>query len=198
MPAEMWAFAEKSVEQAKRGVRHFRHAAQQAATAAQSQAMNAQSGAQELGQLAMRYAERNIASAFEFAQKLMHAKDARKWRRCMPIRERPDGGPHRAGQGIEPAGRQGRSGGHRLSRSGRCQALPMPAAPGRAAGRWNSVILCSRNIFVATHKIVCILASSPPRRTSRCSRGGYFKGRGPFLPRVAARSSAGYRPPTQG
>ena len=29
----------------------------------------------------MRFAERNIASSFEFAQKLMQAKDARRWRR---------------------------------------------------------------------------------------------------------------------
>jgi hypothetical protein len=38
--------------------------------------MTAQSGARELGQLALRFAERNISSSFEFAQKLMHAKDA--------------------------------------------------------------------------------------------------------------------------
>lgn len=76
MPAEMWAFADKSVEQAKTAFDTFAAAARQAATAAQSQAMNAHSGARELGQLAMRYAERNIASSFDFAQKLMHAKDA--------------------------------------------------------------------------------------------------------------------------
>jgi hypothetical protein len=29
-----------------------------------------------MSELAMRYAERNIASGFEFAQKLIHAKDA--------------------------------------------------------------------------------------------------------------------------
>jgi phasin len=76
MPAQMWAFADKSVEQAKTAFDTFVVAAQQAATAAQSQAMNAHSGARELGQLAMRYTDRNIASSFDFAQKLMHAKDA--------------------------------------------------------------------------------------------------------------------------
>ena len=76
MPAEMRALAEKSVEQARTAFDAFVSAAQQAASVAQSQATNAQSGARELGQLAMRYAERNVASSFDFAQKLMHAKDA--------------------------------------------------------------------------------------------------------------------------
>ena len=76
MPAEMWALAEKSVEQAKTAFDTFVTAAQQAATAAQNQAMSAHSGAREVGQLAMRFAERNIAASFEFAQKLMQAKDA--------------------------------------------------------------------------------------------------------------------------
>jgi phasin len=76
MPVEMRAFAEKGLEQAKSAFDAFVNAAQQAATVAQTQAMTAQNGARELGQLAMRYAERNIASSFDFAQKLMHAKDA--------------------------------------------------------------------------------------------------------------------------
>jgi len=76
MPAEMRAFAEKGLEQAKTAFDAFVTAAQQAATATQTQVMTAQSGARELGQLALRYAERNISSSFEFAQKLMHAKDA--------------------------------------------------------------------------------------------------------------------------
>ena len=76
MPAEMRAFAEKGLEQAKAAFDAFANAAQQAANLAQNQAMTAHSGAREIGQLAMRYAERNIASSFEFAQKLMHAKDA--------------------------------------------------------------------------------------------------------------------------
>jgi phasin len=76
MSAEMRAFAEKGLDQAKAAFDAFASAAQQAATVAQTQAMTAQSGARELTQLAMRYAERNVASSFEFAQKLMHAKDA--------------------------------------------------------------------------------------------------------------------------
>ena len=76
MPAEMRAFAEKGLEQARTAFDAFVSAAQQAATVTQSQMVTAQSGAREIGTLAMRFAERNIASSFEFAQKLMHAKDA--------------------------------------------------------------------------------------------------------------------------
>jgi phasin len=76
MPTEMRVFAEKGLEQAKSAFDAFVTAAQQAATATQTQVMTAHSGARELGQLALRYAERNVSSSFEFAQKLMHAKDA--------------------------------------------------------------------------------------------------------------------------
>ena len=76
MPAEMRAFAEKGLEQAKTAFDAFVMAAQQAATVTQTQVQTAQSGAREIGQLALRFAERNISSSFEFAQKLMHAKDA--------------------------------------------------------------------------------------------------------------------------
>ena len=76
MPAEMRAFAEKGLEQARTAFDAFVSAAQQAATVTQTQVMTAQSGAREIGQLALRFAERNIATSFEFAQKLMHAKDA--------------------------------------------------------------------------------------------------------------------------
>jgi phasin len=76
MPGEMRAFAERSMEQARTAFDSFVNAAQQAANVAQTQAMNAQSGAREIGTLAMQFTERNIASSFEFAQKLMRAKDA--------------------------------------------------------------------------------------------------------------------------
>lgn len=76
MPAEMRVFAEKGLEQAKTAFDAFVTAAQQAATVTQTQVMTAQSGAREVGQLALRFAERNISSSFEFAQKLMRAKDA--------------------------------------------------------------------------------------------------------------------------
>lgn len=75
IPAEMRAFAEKGVEQAKLAFETFVTAAQQAVSSAENQATTARTGAKEAGELAMRYAERNIAASFEFAQKLIHAKD---------------------------------------------------------------------------------------------------------------------------
>lgn len=76
IPAEMRAFAEKSVEQAKQAFDSFMSAAQKAAATADQQAASARGSAQELGSLAVRFAERNIASSFEFAQRLVRAKDA--------------------------------------------------------------------------------------------------------------------------
>lgn len=75
IPAEMRAFAEKSVEQAKQAFDSFMSAAQKAAATADQQVTTARTSAQELGHLAVRFAERNIASSFEFAQRLVRAKD---------------------------------------------------------------------------------------------------------------------------
>ena len=76
IPAEMRAFAEKSVEQARQAFDTFMTAASHASSAVNRQAAGAQIGARELGVLAVRFAERNIASSFDFAQKLVRAKDA--------------------------------------------------------------------------------------------------------------------------
>jgi phasin len=67
--------AEKSVEQAKQAFDVFISAAQHAVSTAENQAASAQAGAREVGELAMGFAERNIASSFEFARKLLLAKD---------------------------------------------------------------------------------------------------------------------------
>jgi phasin len=71
----MLALAEKSVEQAKQAFDVFISAAQHAVSTAENQAASAQAGAKEVGELAMGFAERNIASSFEFARKLLQAKD---------------------------------------------------------------------------------------------------------------------------
>ncbi len=76
IPAEVRAFAEKSVEQAKQAFDSFIAAAQHATNTAENQAASARSGAKEVGELAVRFTERNIASSFEFAQKLVKAKDS--------------------------------------------------------------------------------------------------------------------------
>jgi len=78
IPAEMRAFAEKSVEQAKQAFESFLAAAQHAASTAGTQVASAQSGVKEAGELAMKFAEQNIAASFDFAQKLVRAKDAQE------------------------------------------------------------------------------------------------------------------------
>jgi phasin len=75
IPAEMRAFAEKSMDQAKQAFDSFLAAAQHAVNTAGTQVASAQNGAKEAGELAMRFAEQNIAASFEFAQKLVRAKD---------------------------------------------------------------------------------------------------------------------------
>jgi phasin len=75
VPADMLALAEKSVEQAKQAFDVFISAAQHAVSTAENQAASAQAGAKEVGELATGFAERNIASSFEFARKLLQAKD---------------------------------------------------------------------------------------------------------------------------
>jgi len=75
IPAEMRAMAEKSVEQARQAFDTFVAATKHAVDTAESHAKDAQSGAKEAGELAMRFAERNINSSFEFAQKLVRARD---------------------------------------------------------------------------------------------------------------------------
>lgn len=75
IPADMRALAEKSVEQAKQAFDIFVSAAQHAVSTAENQAASAKAGVKEVGELAMGFAERNIASSFEFARKLLQARD---------------------------------------------------------------------------------------------------------------------------
>jgi phasin len=75
IPADMRALAEKGVEQARQAFDIFMSAAQHAVSTAENQAASAQAGAKEVGELAMGFAERNVASSFEFVQKLLQAKD---------------------------------------------------------------------------------------------------------------------------
>ena len=75
IPADMRVLAEKSVEQAKQAFDIFISAAQHAVSTAENQAASAQAGAKEVGELAMGFAERNVASSFEFVQKLLQVKE---------------------------------------------------------------------------------------------------------------------------
>jgi phasin len=75
VPAEMRAFAERSVEQAKKAFDGFAAAANQAVSGLEDRAATAQAGAKDVTKKAMTFAEQNVASSFEFAQKLVRAKD---------------------------------------------------------------------------------------------------------------------------
>jgi hypothetical protein len=77
IPADMRVLAEKSVEQAKQAFDIFISAAQHAVSTAENQAASAQAGAEEIGELAMGFAERNVASSFEFVQKLLQVRAER-------------------------------------------------------------------------------------------------------------------------
>ena len=75
VPAEMRDMAEKSVDQAKKAFEGFVAAAQKAAGQADSTAVSVQTNAKTIGTKAMSFAETNVNSAFELAQKLVRAKD---------------------------------------------------------------------------------------------------------------------------
>jgi len=75
VPPEMRALAEKSVEQARQAFDGFISAAHQAMSAFEGHAETARKGARDATEKAMAFAEHNIASAFEFAQDLVRAKD---------------------------------------------------------------------------------------------------------------------------
>jgi phasin len=76
VPPEMRAFAEQSVAQARKAFDGFIQAATQAIGQVESQTQAARSTANEIAHKSMSYAEQNVAATFDFAQKLMKAKDA--------------------------------------------------------------------------------------------------------------------------
>jgi phasin len=75
MPNEVRAFVEQSVAQARTAFDGIAQAANQAVSQWQGQAETARAGASEIAHKSMGFVERNMAATFDFAQKLMHAKD---------------------------------------------------------------------------------------------------------------------------
>ena len=75
IPPEMRAFAEKSFEQARQAFDGFLTAASRTVSQFEGQAETARKGARDFGEKAISFAEENISSAFEFAQKVIRAKD---------------------------------------------------------------------------------------------------------------------------
>jgi phasin len=75
IPQEMRAFAEKSVEQARKAFDGYIAAAQRAVSMFDSTSAETRGGVKEVGEKAMSFAERNIAASFELAQKLVRTRD---------------------------------------------------------------------------------------------------------------------------
>jgi phasin len=75
MPNEVRAFVEQSVAQARVAFDGIANAANHAVSQWQGQAQAARAGASEIAHKSMAYAEQNMATTFEFAEKLMHVKD---------------------------------------------------------------------------------------------------------------------------
>jgi phasin len=75
MPNEVRAFVEQSVAQARTAFDGIAQAANQAVAQWKGQAEAARAGASEIAHKSMAFAEQNMSSTFDFAQKLMYAKD---------------------------------------------------------------------------------------------------------------------------
>jgi len=75
MPDEVRAFVEQSVSQARTAFDGIAQAANQAVAQWKGQAEAARAGASEIAHKSIAFAEVNMSSTFDFAQKLMHAKD---------------------------------------------------------------------------------------------------------------------------
>jgi phasin len=75
VPPEMRALAEKSVEQARQAFHGFVSAAERATAEFEQSAKAARAGAQDVAQKAMTFAEQNVVSSFDLAQRLVAARD---------------------------------------------------------------------------------------------------------------------------
>lgn len=74
IPPEMRAFTEKTVEQARQAFEGFMSAARHTVGSMEDRAELARKSAKDVGQAAMAFAERNIASSFDHAQRLVRAR----------------------------------------------------------------------------------------------------------------------------
>jgi phasin len=75
IPTEMRAMAEQGVEQAKLAFTNYIQATEEAVSAFEQLVEASQVSAKGVSKKAMSFAQRNVVSAFEFAQKIVQAKD---------------------------------------------------------------------------------------------------------------------------
>lgn len=74
IPADMRKFAEQSVEQARKAFDGFVSATNKAVSDIEERANTARSGVRDVSGRAIGFAQHNIASSFDFAQKLVQAR----------------------------------------------------------------------------------------------------------------------------
>lgn len=74
IPEQMRAFADKSVDQAKKAFDDFMSATAQAVEKSETSAKSIQSGARDVNRQALAFLESNVAASFDFAQQLMRAR----------------------------------------------------------------------------------------------------------------------------
>ena len=75
MPPEMRAFAEQGVQNAQKAFDQLMSATQRAVSAFEGQATSAQWNVRGVHQKVLGFSERNVTASFDFARKLLHAKD---------------------------------------------------------------------------------------------------------------------------
>jgi len=78
IPIEVQQLAEKSVGEAKKALNNFVMASQKITTSLEAQLAAAESGSKEVHSKVRTFAERNVATCFEFAQKFVHAKNVQE------------------------------------------------------------------------------------------------------------------------
>jgi phasin len=79
IPADMRAFAEKSVEEAKKAFENYISATQNAVGTIEGQAKAAQTSVKDVCNKAVSFAEQNVKAAFDFAQQLLRVKDPQEF-----------------------------------------------------------------------------------------------------------------------
>jgi phasin len=78
IPAEMRAFAEKSVTEARKAFEGYMDAATKAIGSMEKSAENIQVNSRDLGRKAMGFAEDNVNASLDFIQKLVSARDVQE------------------------------------------------------------------------------------------------------------------------
>lgn len=74
IPEPMRAFADKSVDQARKAFDDFMSATVKAVDKAETSTKSLQEGARDVNRQAIGFLEENVAASFEFAQKLVRAR----------------------------------------------------------------------------------------------------------------------------